>query len=218
LADAGLASLHRGLSSTGDRYEPLPGLLSLPGFLIRRLSPRGRRVLAVIAAIALIGAVVGAITLVPRITESKRETAERAERDAARALAERRTRLIAEQRPHRGAAPAGSERVAIVAELQSAILTDARKRVAAGDMPGPPAKRVDCEALEHGRPGAYRCLAVTSDLPVTDTTVGGSIGHPFAAIVDYDTGRFTWCKVSGRPGELSVEKRFIVKLPRECGG
>lgn len=205
------------MSSPGDRYEPLPSLLSIPASLIRRLGPRGRKALAVVAAIALIGAVVAALTLVPRITEAKRDNAARAQRDAARRLAERRARLLVEQRPHRGAAPTGSGRATILAELQSAILTDARERVAGGDLPGPPARRVECEPLDH-RPGGYQCIAVTSDLPITDTTVGGAIGHPFAAIVDYETGRFTWCKVSGRPGEQSIEEKFLVKLPRACGG
>jgi hypothetical protein len=206
------------LSSTGDRHEPLPGLLSLPGFLVRRLGPRGRRTLAVVAALCLIGAVAGAVTLVPRIAQSKRENAERAQRDAARALAERRARLLVEQRPHRGAAAAGSGRTGIVAELESAVLTDARERVARGDLPGPPAKRVKCEPLRHRRPGSYSCIAVTSDLPATETTVGGVVGHPFAAMVDFESGRFTWCKVSGRAGEQAIEAKFLVKLPRECGG
>jgi hypothetical protein len=205
------------LSSTGDRYEPLPGLLSIPAFLVRRLGPRGRRILAVVAGVVLVGAVVAAVILIPRITESKRDNAERERQDAARALAAERTRLIAEQRPHHGAAPAGSAQAVIVAKLQRAILTDARSRVSAGHMPGPPAKRVNCEPITH-RPNGYRCLAVTSDLPDTGSTARGSVGHPFAAVVHPDTGRFSWCKVSGRPGELSIQSRFLVKLPRECGG
>jgi hypothetical protein len=205
------------LSSTGDRYEPLPGLLSLPGFLVRRLSPRGRKILAVVAAFALVGAIAAAIILVPQITETKRDNAERARQASARALRAEVTRLRAEQRPHHGAAPAGSGRTAIVAELQSAILADARARVSAGDLRGPPPKRVNCEPIKH-RPDGYRCLAVTSDLPDTGTTVGGSVGHPFAAVVHPKTARFNWCKVSGKPGELSVRVRFLVKLPRECGG
>jgi hypothetical protein len=175
-------------------------------------------VLGVAAAVALAGAVIAAIILVPRIDDARRGNAERAQRDSARALAEQRARLIAEQRPHHGSAPAGSGRAAIVAGLQSAILSDARSRVATGDLPGPRAKRADCEPVQHGRPGKYLCLAVTSELPVTDTTVGGAVGHPFSAIVDYKTGRFTWCKVSGRPGEQSITEKFVVKLPRECGG
>jgi type II secretory pathway pseudopilin PulG len=205
------------LSSTGDRYEPLPGLLSIPAFLVRRLSPRGRKILAVVAALALVGAAVAAVTLVPQINESKRESAEQARLESARILAERRATLIAEQRPHHGVTSAGSGRAAIVADLQSAILVDARKRVADGDLPGPAAKRVECEPLTH-RPGGYKCIAVTSDLPVTGETAEGMVGHPFVAMVDDKTGHFTWCKVSGRPGELSIEKKFLVKLPRECGG
>jgi len=171
-----------------------------------------------VAAVLLVGAVVAAIILIPRITEVKRDNAERARQDSARALAAQRARLIAEQRPHHGAVPAGSGDAVIVAELQRVILTDARERVASGRLPGPPAKRVECELLKHRRPGRYKCLAVTSDLPTTDKTVGGMVGHPFAALVDPETGRFSWCKVSGSPGELSIQRRFLVTLPRECGG
>lgn len=205
------------MSSTGDRYEPLPGLLSIPAFLVRRLSPRGRKILALVAAVALVGAIVAAVILVPQITETKRDNAERARQESARVRAAERAKLRAEQRPHRGVFPAGSGRAVIVADLQSAILADARSRVSAGDLPGPAPKRVSCEPIEH-RPDGYRCLAVTSDLPDTGETVGGTVGHPFAAVVHPETGRFSWCKVAGRPGELSIKSRFVVKLPRECGG
>jgi type II secretory pathway pseudopilin PulG len=206
------------LSGPGDRYEPLPGFLSLPAFLIRRLGPRGRVVLAIVAGVALVGAVAAALVLVPRITESKRESAAEARRDAARALAERRRALEAEQRPQRGAAAAGTERAGVLTELESAILTDARERVADGDLPGPPAKRVECEPLRHGALDSYDCIAVTSDLPEIETSPAGVVGHPFRALIDFDRGRFTWCKVSGRAGEGSFTGEALVTLPRACGG
>jgi hypothetical protein len=205
------------LSSPGDRYEPLPGLLSLPAFLVRRLGPRGKVVFAIVAGIALVGAVVAALILVPRITESKSERAVQERRDAARALAERRRALAAEQRPHYGTA-AGTDRTTVVSGLESAILTDARERVAQGDLPGPPAKRAECKPLRHGPIDSYDCLAVTSDLPEIESSPAGAIGHPYRAVVHFDSGRFTFCKVSGRPGEGSFTREALVTLPRACGG
>jgi hypothetical protein len=38
-----------------DRYEPLPGLLEIPGFLLGKLSPRGRRIAAIAGALIALG-------------------------------------------------------------------------------------------------------------------------------------------------------------------
>ena len=177
--------------------------------------------LAVVAGIALVAAVVGALTLVPRITESKRESAERARLDAAAAMVARRRALIAEQRPQHGRSDADAPRAVVLAELESGILADARARTEARKLDPPPASRVDCEPLPHGQDpnGArvrYDCIAVTSDLPDIETSPGGVIGHPFRAVVDYDSGRFTWCKVSARPGEAAISAETPVMLPRAC--
>jgi hypothetical protein len=92
--------------------------------------------------------------------------------------------------------------------------------VAAGKLPGPPAKRVECQAIKAADPGearvAYDCIAVTSDLPSGDSSPGGVIGHPYRAVIDFSTGRYTWCKVSGRPGEGSLTSAGLVRLPRAC--
>jgi hypothetical protein len=37
------------------------------------------------------------------------------------------------------------------------------------------------------------------------------------ALVDYPAGRFTYCKVSGRPGEGSL-RESPVRVPAACGG
>jgi hypothetical protein len=209
------------LPQQNDRYEPLPGLLSVPKFLYRKLGPRGRVAFKVGSALFVVAVTVAAIVLVPRIAETKRERAERERREAAAALAERRRTLIAEQRPQRGRAEPGASRPAVVAELEERILLDARARVAAGDLSGPAAKRVECEPLQHGQDPegarvAYECLAVTSDLPSIDTSPGGTIGHPFRAVIHFPGGRLTWCKVSGRPAEGGLTSRGVVTLPRAC--
>jgi hypothetical protein len=203
-----------------DRYEPLPGLLSLPSFLYRKLGPRGRIAVKAGGTLFVVAATVATILLVPRISESNRERAAQERRDAAAAEAERRQRLIAEQRPHRGQAEANASRAAVVADLEAGILADARARAAAGKLHGPAAKRVKCEPLKGSDPGGkrvpYDCIAVTSELPSIEGSPQGVLGHPFRAVADFSAGRFTWCKVSGRPGEGSITQKALVRLPRAC--
>jgi hypothetical protein len=208
-------------ASQNDRYDPLPGLLQLPSFLYRRLGARGRLAVKVGGALFLIAATVAAIVLVPRIVDTKRERADQERRDAAAALAERRRALIAEQRPHRGRSDPAASRAAVRADLERGILADARARAASGDLSGPPAKRVRCEQLKGaeaaGRRVPYDCLAITSDLPSDENLPKGVIGYPFRAVADYSTGRFTWCKVSGRAGEGGISsKDLAVRIPRAC--
>ncbi len=171
-----------------DRYDPLPGILSLPGFLYRKLGPRGRVAAKAGSALFVVAVTVAAIVLVPQIVETKRERTEQERRDAVAALEQRRRDLIAEQRPHRDRVTDASSRSALVTKLEVRILSDARARVAAGDLSGPAAKRVTCEPVQHGQDPdgarvAYECLAVTSDLPSIDASPGGVIGHPFRAVI-----------------------------------
>jgi hypothetical protein len=203
-----------------DRYDPLPGLLSLPSFLYRRLGPRGRVAIKLGGGLLVVAVVVAAIVLVPRISETKRERADQERRDAAAAMAERRRRLIAEQRPHRARSDGSASRAAVLADLESAILADARARSASGALSGPAAKRVRCSPLTGADPAArrvpYDCIAITSELPQDESLPQGVIGHPFRAVADFSTGRFTWCKVSGRAAEGSLTSPGPVRLPRAC--
>jgi hypothetical protein len=207
------------LNSENDKYEPLPGLLSLPSFLYRKLGQRGRMAVKVGSGLFVVATMVLVVVLVPRITETKRERAERERRDAAVALAERLRRLRAEQRPRRARAGPGASRAAVIAALEDRILTDARARAAAGKLTGPPAKRVECKPIQHDPNGArvaYDCLAVTSDLPSIGNSAGGVIGHPFRAVADFSTGSLTWCKVSGRPNVDLTSRAAQVSIPRAC--
>jgi hypothetical protein len=36
--------------------------------------------------------------------------------------------------------------------------------------------------------------------------------------VDFESGRFSYCKISGRPGEGSLTREFPVRVPKACGG
>jgi hypothetical protein len=204
-----------------DRYEPLPGLLQLPGFLYRKLGPRGRVAAKIGVVVFVVGVVAAAIVLGPRIADTKRERSDRERREAAAAAAARRRELIAEQRPHRGRAGSQDSRPAVLAELQAAILADARARAESGDLSGPAAKSVRCRPLTGADPGAgrvpYDCIAVTSVLPEDEDLPQGVIGHPFRAVVEYSTGRYTWCKISGRAGEGGLSaKDPAVTIPRVC--
>lgn len=203
-----------------DRHQPLPGVLQLPGFLYRKLSPRGRRrfrIFAVAVGLALIAA---AIVLIPEIEESKEEHAAQERREAARNLVERRRRMTAEQRPHRGrsrATTAGAVETALAAAIQA----DAARRVAAGQE-RTPIKRAECKPLDPVRRGgrallSFSCTAVTSDLPTNSGSGGGIVGYPYRALAYPAGGRFTFCKVAGRPGEGSYTREALVELPRVCG-
>ena len=203
-----------------DRYEPLPGLLSLPSFLYRKLGPRGRTAVKLGGVAFVVAVAVAAIVLVPRIAETKRERADQERRDAAAAFAQRRRRLIAEQRPQRGRSEPSASRGGVLRDLERAILADAKARAAAGRLAGPAAKRVECKPLTGSDPAAtrvpYDCIAVTSDLPSIEGSPQGVLGYPFRAVAHYSTGRFAWCKVSGRPGEGSLTSAGPVRIPRAC--
>jgi hypothetical protein len=203
-----------------ERYEPLPSLLSLPSFLYRKLGPGGRMAVKVGGAVLVVAVTVAAIVVVPRIAESNRERSAQERKDAAAALAERRRRLIEEQRPHHTRAAPGASDTAVLARLDDEILADARRRADAGELSGPPAKRVNCTQLAKTDGGtiiSYRCIAVTSKLPSTGSSPGGVLGHPYRAVIDYPSRSLTWCKISGRAGEGGFSERDLaVRVPAEC--
>jgi hypothetical protein len=225
-------------ASTPDRYEPLPGLFEIPGFLVRKIPPRARKP-AAFAGIVLLAAVAVALVLsIPAITESKDDRAAtdaRAERehDALRAA-----QLKAELRLREGRGPAargltGAEAVdtrkALVAQLNADVEADALSRVQSGEFTQS-VVRVECErfprrvgnpdpALDPGaRTGRYSCLAITADAPRTETQNPSSIGYPYRALVQFETGRFAYCKITGKPGEGGLTGEIPLRVPPACGG
>ena len=212
-----------------DRYEPLPGLTHLPAFVWRRM-PRVAK-FAVIAAGA--AAAVAAIALAPSIQRSRDEHAREDAAERARIERQDLERTRREQRPRfaRGT-PARTDlgaRRHILASAEASIQADASTRSAAGEFNGP-IIRVECEGYPPGtaatpadadpskRTGLYGCIAVTSEVPATAGNRGGLLGHPYRVKIDFRTGRYAFCKVRGRPGELAVRARPSGKLPRVCGG
>jgi hypothetical protein len=212
-----------------DRYEPLPGIAGLPKWIWAKL-PRPARIAVALLPVAV---VVLIALLAPGIDESKDERAAAERQRLARLDAGRVERLRAEQRPRFGRGePAGRDlpaRAALAAALPTAIQADARERVAAGDLDGP-IRDVQCEPYPRtvdGRgahldpnqaTGRYSCLAVTRSVAASELNEAASIGHPYRALVDFDSGRYAFCKVSGRPGEGSIGRQTLVPVPAACGG
>jgi hypothetical protein len=225
-------------SAPGDRYDPLPGVLEIPGYLIRKLSPRGRKILAIAAGILAIGAAVGLAFAIPAIVDTKSERAAAEQRAAEQRKAQRVAELEAEMRllhgrgtPARGlqGAAAINARRALAADLAATVERDARERVQAGELEHP-ILSAECERYPRGArgedpatdlsssTGRYACLAVTAEVDRSDFTSGSNIGYPYRALVDFPTGEFTYCKVSGKPGEGSLKADFPVRVPPACGG
>jgi hypothetical protein len=225
-------------SARPDRYEPLPGLLEIPGFLIRKIPPRARRPAAFTAAILLAAAVVALVISIPAITESKGERAASEQHAERERQAQRIAELQAELRLRTGrgdaargltGAAALEARHALAADVVSAVHDDALARVRAGEFTQS-VDRVECERFPRGvgvpdpasdlskATGRYSCLAITADAPRVETNQASSIGYPYRALVNFETGRFSYCKISGRPGEGSLTREFPVKVPPACGG
>jgi hypothetical protein len=181
----------------------------------------------------LIGLIGLAIAIGPGIRESKSER-ERAERQERQRLREaREARIRREQRPIFVDGPAARSgvpaRKRLLDAASSSVLEDARRRAAEGQFRGP-IRSVDCEPFPRSvdavgaeestteRFGRYSCLAVTAEFAPSEATRGGSVGHPYRLRIDFDTGRYAFCKIVGRPGEALLERRFGPTVPRACGG
>jgi hypothetical protein len=174
------------------------------------------------------------LALGPGIRRAKEERARFEQQQLEQARAARIERIRAEQRPRfaRGAA-AGADLAARKRLLEDVVATvrrDARKRAAAGELDGP-ILRVQCEPFPstvdgtgaHQDPsrrfGRYACLAVTSDIPGATHKKAGAIGHPYRVRIDFESGRYGFCKVTGYASYKSVlPPQRIVTVPRVCGG
>ena len=216
-----------------DRYEPMPGLAELPRWIWERTTPR----LRIVVAAGVLALVAGSVALAVGLREDTRKQ-DRAEERARAELRERRdARQQREQRPRFGrstsVAPAGAAaqtrlaaRTALLGDLSGAILADARDRVRQGRLDGP-IRRVECEPFPRTvdavgaeadltRPrGRYFCVAVTSSLERSEASTGVILGHPYRALTDFESGRYAYCKVAGRPDAPADPG---VTTPPACGG
>lgn len=193
----------------GDRYEPLPPVYRLPGWLWARMGTPARAA-TVAAALAALAATA---ILAPKLAQINSDNEEAERREIAADRIATRKRVREEQRPHRAMAN-GSGQVALLAALKSRIEADARAR------PGlSPVKRVACRTPDRagGPRTRYACTAVTS--VIVSTNGGrGVVGYPYRALVERQSGRLTWCKVAGSAGEGSFNPRNRTPIPRACGG
>jgi hypothetical protein len=206
------SSILRRIAGPPDRYEPLPGIAELPRWIWRRT---GRRVrIGVVIAFAV--AVAGTAVLVPAIDATRDRRAAAEERARAAAHERHIRKLLAEQRPRHGRT-AASSRDAALADLSAAIRADARERVRAGTLDGT-IRRVDCEpfprSLNPERQLARRRVRLAC-VAVTGVFEGGKLGHPYRALIDFETGRYAFCKIAAR---LDPTDDAEVKTPRACGG
>ena len=225
-------------NARSDRYEPLPGLTELPGYFLRKLSPRGRRSAAVIGGLLVVAVAVGLYFIIPAITETKAERAAAEQRAERAHEAQLVAQLKAEQRlvEGRGTPSRGLEgdaeitaRKALAGDLAAAVHKDAEARVRSGEFTHS-VNRVECERYPRGAhgedpatdlasaTGRYSCLAITIDAPRTQLNNPSSIGYPYRALVDFPSGKYTFCKFSGRPGELAFDRTVKAPVPRACGG
>jgi hypothetical protein len=217
-----------------DRYEPLPPLLQIPGHLVRKLSPRGKR-----AGLMLLAAFVLALAVgIPALVAAKHRSDAAAARSAAKERAATLARMRAEIRrvDGRGTAAQGlagtqalTARKALVADLSAAVVADAARRAASGEF-AQRAERVECSRYPpapntpdpsadlRSPTGRYACLAITADFAHSNATVGGALGYPYRALVHFGSGRYAFCKISGRPGEMSITRSIPVPVPPACGG
>jgi hypothetical protein len=203
--------------ASSDRYEPLPGILEIPGWLFRKLTRRGKLVTSLVIALVVAAVTVGLILLVPVIIDTKRDNAARDRREAAAHRREQIARLTREQRPVRGGLGDVATVGAAIAGLQEQIATDAAGRVRSGELETA-VKRVDCRTLGGRRDVVLACVAVTSDIPGGEVSRGGRVGYPYRARVHLDSGRFAFCRIAGRPGEGSLGTGVSVALSSSCGG
>jgi len=203
--------------------------------------PPSRRTLAIAATVLVVLVAGAAALIVPAIDSSKERTAAaQAREDAARRAASRRE-TIREQRPRRldaaALAPAAgapdaevvSAREALLRRVETAISDDARARADAGELEGNPRgtqcepypKRTDRADWPDQDPGAargvYDCLVFVRAVPQTETNIGGQVGYPFRAVLDFDRFTVVWCKTDPVPGERVVpDPRTVVELPKAC--
>jgi hypothetical protein len=209
------------VSAPPDRYEPLPGLFGLPGHFLRKLSPRGRWVAAVVGVLLLAGGVAAVIVLAPHIEASKREHAAGEREARIRASKQARARFAAERRPRIGRlqldVAAGGR--TLVERIERAITRDAEARAANGELENRP-RYTSCRPVgREGRRALLACTVVTSELRATGDVPGVVVGYSYRAAVSTHTGRFAFCKVSSQPlGTSSPRELRAAKVPRVCGG
>ena len=222
-----------------DRYEPLPGLLEIPGFLIRKIPPRARQP--------------GRVRRRHPARRRRRRARPqhpghhrvqgraRGHRGARRARAGRRCAspssgpscacARAAARPRAGSPARGRSRRArrwprsspptwrptpSAASRPASSPRASAASSASGSRAGPPTTTP--RSTSASAPVATRAWPSPPTRHAATTQNPSSIGYPYRAIVDFGSGRFAYCKISGRPGEGGLTGELPVRVPRACGG
>jgi type II secretory pathway pseudopilin PulG len=196
------------------------------------------RKLLIGTAVALVVLGAAAAVIVPRIEGRKDRQAAEAAREHAQLLQARRLQAIREQRPQQlrvpslrpaAGAPAATRvaaRVSLLGAAQTAILADARHRVATGEMRGHP-QDTSCDPypprdlrperdLSQTR-GVYDCLVGIRAIAATTNDTNGELGYPFRAVLDFKAFSVAWCRMNLVPGEKVIpDPAFVTALPRAC--
>ncbi|HEX8105001.1 MAG TPA: hypothetical protein VF533_20435, partial [Solirubrobacteraceae bacterium] len=131
--------------ATPDRYEPLPSLAGIPGWLLRKVPPARRRMAVAAVALATLAVAVAGVLVIVGAQRDERDRAAAEARAQKAGAAARRARYQREARPHSGRGPAAGElggaaalkaRRTLVAGLEAAVLADARARTRRGELEG----------------------------------------------------------------------------------
>lgn len=112
----------------------------------------------------------------------------------------------------------------MVADLQAAVLRDARARRTRHELPGPPFRGARCtlarddETYAHAHPRApvlrYTCIAYTLRARTSPPQI---IGQPFVARVDFPAGTYAYCLYTPVGGEgAHTAQTFAVPPSPEC--
>jgi hypothetical protein len=51
-----------------------------------------------------------------------------------------------------------------------------------------------------------------------ELTTGSLIGQPYRARLDFKRGRYAFCKIVQQPGEMAIQERPVIDIPRVCSG
>jgi hypothetical protein len=192
----------------GERYDPLPAFLLLPAKGFRKLSPRGRRIV-----VALVVAGVAAIAITWPYVQRERRAGER---ERAATAAEHRAAqlraLIEDQRPRHdlltprirrrvgaiGGLQAPAAATLVAAQLEAAIASDVRARIAAGKLDGPLLEATCDPVRARSRLGAnYNCFALVGRSESGERVLES--GYRFSARAQLPAGTLAWCKENPRP-------------------
>ena len=203
--------------------------------------PPSGRTLAIAGALLVLVVAGAAALIVPAIDAGKERNAAAQAREEAQRREANRRETIREQRPRTldaaallpASGAAGAEvvaaREALLRRTEAAISRDARARADAGELEGNPQgtqcepypKRTDRADWPDRDPaasrGVYDCLVFVRAVPKTETSIGGQVGYPFRAVLDFERFQVAWCKTNPIPGERVVpDPRTVLDLPKAC--